>query len=59
MLNFGQWIKFNEVNRCGINIDVENSKEIAKAINYLKYIIILAKNNLAQLKLKANSNNNI
>ena len=35
MPNFGEWIKFNEINKCGINVDPTNSKEVSSAINFL------------------------
>lgn len=35
MPNFGEWVKFNEINNCGINVDPKNSKEVSSAINFL------------------------
>jgi len=35
MPNFGEWVGFNEENKCGINIDPTNSQEVAKAIQFL------------------------
>lgn len=33
--DFGEWVQFNEVCRCGINVDVQNSQIVADAVNYL------------------------
>lgn len=35
MPNFGEWIRFNDENDCGINVDVNNPAEVANAINFL------------------------
>ncbi len=28
MPDFGEWVQFNEVCRCGINVDVQNGKNV-------------------------------
>jgi len=35
MPDFGEWVQFNEVCRCGINVDVQNGKNVADAVHYL------------------------
>ena len=35
MPDFGQWVQFNEIHRCGINVDVKNGQIVADAVRYL------------------------
>ncbi len=35
MPDFGEWVQFNEVCRCGINVDVQNGQNVADAVHYL------------------------
>lgn len=35
MPNFGEWLSFNNENKCGINVDVTDPNDIIKAISYL------------------------
>jgi len=35
MPDFGQWVQFNEIHRCGINVDVQNGQIVADAVHYL------------------------
>ena len=35
MPNFGEWLGFNEINKCGINIDPTDSESVARAIEFL------------------------
>lgn len=35
MPDFGEWVQFNQENKCGINVDPTNSKAVAEAIKYL------------------------
>jgi glycosyltransferase involved in cell wall biosynthesis len=35
MPDFGEWVDFNRVHQCGINVDVQNAQSIAEAIHYL------------------------
>jgi glycosyltransferase involved in cell wall biosynthesis len=36
MPDFGEWVEFNEINKCGINVDTSNSKAVTKIILELK-----------------------
>lgn len=36
MPNFGEWIKFNKINKCGINVDVKSHEELHSALNMIR-----------------------
>ena len=37
MPNFGDWIPFNEKNKCGINVDPNNHDQVCEAIEFLMF----------------------
>ena len=43
MPDFGDWVDFNKENKCGLNVNTSNAKEVADAINHLNANIAIKK----------------